>query len=100
MRQGNGTEILGVNDPRSAAIGIIYVSPNDDRKSVLAAIITQEKLGRKQVAVVLPNRAASLPPLPVGDERSLPGEHLFGPPGSLGVLVLGGDQKGWIRLLA
>src|SRR6266498_5179766 len=56
MRQGNGTDILGVNDPRSATIGVIYVSPNDDRKSVLAAILTQEKLGRRQVAVVLPNQ--------------------------------------------
>src|SRR5438034_10139990 len=54
MRQGNGSELLGVNDPRSSGIGIIHVSPSDDRKSVLAAILTQEKLGRKQVAVVLP----------------------------------------------
>ena len=54
MKQGNGSELLGMNDPRSQSIGIIYVSPNDDRKSVLAAILTQEKLGRKQVAVVLP----------------------------------------------
>lgn len=56
MRQGNGTDLLGINDPRSASIGIIYVSPNDDRKSVLAAILTQEKLHRKQVVVVLPNQ--------------------------------------------
>ena len=56
MRQGNGAELLGANDPRSANIGIIYVSPTDDRKSVLAAILTQEKLGRKQIAVVLPNQ--------------------------------------------
>ncbi len=58
MRQGNGTELpgMGQNDPRSASIGVIYVSPSDDRKSVLAAILTQEKLGRKQVAVVLPNQ--------------------------------------------
>ncbi|HTK11511.1 MAG TPA: hypothetical protein VL485_30345 [Ktedonobacteraceae bacterium] len=55
MRQGNGTDLLGANDPRAASIGIIYVAPNDDRTSVLAAILTQEKLGRKQVAVVLPN---------------------------------------------
>lgn len=54
MRQGNGTELLGLDDPRSATIGIIHVSPNDDRKSVLAAIITQEKLNRTQVAIVLP----------------------------------------------
>ncbi len=56
MRQGNGTDLLGLNDPRSASIGIIYVAQNDDRKSVLAALITQEKLGRKQVAVVLPEQ--------------------------------------------
>jgi VCBS repeat-containing protein len=54
MRQGNGSELLGTNDPRSSGIGIIHVSPSDDRKSVLAAILTQEKLGRKQVVVVLP----------------------------------------------
>ena len=56
MRQGNGSEILGANDPRSANIGIIYVAPTDDRESVLAAILTQERLGRKQVAVVLPEQ--------------------------------------------
>ncbi len=56
MRQGNGTDILGLNDPRNASIGVIYVSPTDERKSVLAAILTQERLGRKQVAVVLPDQ--------------------------------------------
>jgi hypothetical protein len=63
MRQGNGADILGANDPRSATIGMIYVAPNDDRESVLAAILTQEKLGRKQIAIVLPdqNRAFQRP---------------------------------------
>ncbi len=56
MKQGNGSDLLGANDPRSATIGIIYVSPDDDRESVLAAILTQEKLGRKQIAIVLPNK--------------------------------------------
>ncbi|HVB23899.1 MAG TPA: baseplate J/gp47 family protein [Ktedonobacteraceae bacterium] len=56
MRQGNGVDILGPNDPRSATIGMIYVAPNDDRGSVLAAILTQEKLGRKQIAIVLPDQ--------------------------------------------
>ncbi|GAC1554129.1 MAG: hypothetical protein NVS2B2_07160 [Ktedonobacteraceae bacterium] len=56
MKQGNGTDVLGLNDPRNASIGVIYVSPNDEKKSVLAAILTQEKLGRKQVAVVLPDQ--------------------------------------------
>lgn len=63
MRQGNGAELLGANDPRSATIGLIYVAPGDDRESVLAAILTQEKLGRKQIAIVLPdqNRAFQRP---------------------------------------
>lgn len=63
MRQGNGADILGPNDPRSATIGMIYVAPNDDRESVLAAILTQEKLGRKQIAIELPdqNRAFQRP---------------------------------------
>jgi len=54
MRQGNGSDLLGANDPRSATIGVIYVAQTDDRESVLAAILTQEKLGRKQIAIVLP----------------------------------------------
>ncbi len=63
MRQGNGTDLLGANDPRGSTIGVIHVTPQDDRKSVLAAILTQEKLGRKQVAVVLPehNKAFQRP---------------------------------------
>ncbi len=63
MRQGDGSDLPGVNSPRSTNIGIIYVAPNDDRQSVLAAILTQEKLGRKQVAIVLPaqNKAFQRP---------------------------------------
>jgi hypothetical protein len=56
MRQGDGSDLPGVNSPRKVDIGIIYVAPSDDRQSVLAAILTQEKLGRKQVAVVLPEQ--------------------------------------------
>src|SRR2546429_9806260 len=54
MRQGNGSDLLGLKDPRCTRIGIIYVPPIDVRKSLLAAILTQEKLGRKQIAIVLP----------------------------------------------
>ncbi len=54
MRQGDGSDLPGVSSPRNAGIGIIYVAPSDDRQSVLAAILTQEKLGRKQIAIVLP----------------------------------------------
>jgi hypothetical protein len=35
---------------------VIYVAPNDDRQSVLTAILTQDKLGFKQVVVVLPDQ--------------------------------------------
>ncbi|HKV60173.1 MAG TPA: hypothetical protein VJO32_17925, partial [Ktedonobacteraceae bacterium] len=54
MRQGDGSDLLGAHDARGASIGIIYVAPTDDRSSVLEAILMQDKLGRKQVAVVLP----------------------------------------------
>src|SRR5258708_12848109 len=53
MRQGDGTDLLGPNDPRSASVGVIYVDLNDDSRIVLTAILTEDKLGRKQVAVVL-----------------------------------------------
>lgn len=54
MRQGNGAELLGSADPRSGSIGIIDVAPTDDREGVVAAILTQDKLGRKQIVVNLP----------------------------------------------
>ncbi len=63
MRQADGSELLGASDPRAGEIGVIYVAPHDDRKDVLTAILTQEKLGRRQIAVVLPeqNRAFQRP---------------------------------------
>ncbi len=54
MRQSDGTDLLGANNPRRTKIGLIYVAPGDDRQTVLTAIHTQDKLGRKQVAIVLP----------------------------------------------
>jgi len=54
MRQSDGSEILGPHDPRNLVIGIIHVSPNDDRQSVITAIATQEKLGRDQIVLDLP----------------------------------------------
>ncbi len=56
MRQSDGADLLGSNNPRSADIGIIYVAPDDTRQSVLTAILTQERLHRKQIALVLPER--------------------------------------------
>jgi hypothetical protein len=63
MRQGDGSDLPGVNGSRKADIGIIYVAPSDDRQSVLTAIHTQDKLGRKQVVIVLPeeNKAFQRP---------------------------------------
>lgn len=54
MRQNDGGEILGPHDPRNQVIGIIHVSPNDDRQSVITAITTQDKLGRDQIVLELP----------------------------------------------
>src|SRR6266704_3494449 len=56
MKQSDGTDLLGANNPHRSDIGIIYVAPGDDRQSVLTAILTQDKLGRKQVAIVLPEK--------------------------------------------
>lgn len=53
MRQGNGADILGLNNSRNASIGVIYVSANDENSHVIHAIQGQARLGRKQVAVVL-----------------------------------------------
>ncbi|WP_201372047.1 hypothetical protein [Ktedonobacter robiniae] len=63
MRQGNGSDVLGPNDPRSQKIGLIYVTANDEHKNVLTAILTQEKVGRERIAVVLPaqNKAFQRP---------------------------------------
>ena len=54
MRQSDGSEILGADDPRNLVIGIIHVSPNDDRQSVITAIATQDKMGRDQIVLDLP----------------------------------------------
>lgn len=60
MRQSDGSEILGPNDPRTMVIGIIHVAPSDDRQSVLTAISTQEKLGRDQIVLELPEQNKAL----------------------------------------
>ncbi len=54
MRQSNGIALFGANDPRGSTIGIIEAAPDDDRQSILTAILTQEKLGRKETVLVLP----------------------------------------------
>src|ERR1051325_8392128 len=63
MRQSDGSEILGPSDPRNLVIGIIHVTPGDERQSVLTAISTQEKMGRDQIILDLPaqNRAFRAP---------------------------------------
>jgi hypothetical protein len=57
MQQGNGAALFGAGDPRGAAIGIIEAAPEDDRQSILTAILTQEKLKRKQTVIVLPEQS-------------------------------------------
>ena len=54
MRQSDGSEILGPDDPRTIVIGIIHVTPGDDRQSVLTAISAQEQQGRDQIVLDLP----------------------------------------------
>ncbi|HEY1353921.1 MAG TPA: hypothetical protein VGF67_30285 [Ktedonobacteraceae bacterium] len=54
MKQSDGSELLGPDDPRNIVIGIIHVSPNDDRQSVITAITTQDKMGRDQIVLDLP----------------------------------------------
>jgi hypothetical protein len=89
MRQADGSDLLGANDPRSASIGIIYVAPGDDRPSVLEAILMQDKLGRKQVAVVLPDKSRAFQ-RPVDFDglknlrRGLKSEIIFVAPGGPG----------------
>ncbi|MDQ2713712.1 MAG: baseplate J/gp47 family protein [Chloroflexota bacterium] len=59
MRQHDGSELFGEDDPRGASIGIIEVEPEDSRRSVLTAIMTQNKLGRKYTVLVLPDQNKS-----------------------------------------
>jgi len=54
VRQSDGADLLGANNPRRTKIGLINVAPGDDRQTVLTAIHTQDKLGRKQIAIELP----------------------------------------------
>jgi hypothetical protein len=53
MRQGDGSDLLGPNNPRNAEIGIIYIEAQDTRQDILTAITTQDISGRKQVVIVL-----------------------------------------------
>src|SRR5579884_2413398 len=71
MKQRNGAELFGANDPRSASIGIIEVAPKDDRQSILTALLTQNKLERKQIVVILPEQSEVL--RQVGDFKDLEG---------------------------
>jgi len=54
VRQSDGADLLGANNPRRTKIGLINVAPGDDRQTILTAIHTQDKLGRKQIAIELP----------------------------------------------
>ena len=57
MKQRNGSELFGWDDPRSSTIGIIESAPEDDQRSILTAIFTQEKLQRRDILIVLPEQS-------------------------------------------
>ncbi len=57
MKQRNGSDLFGWDDPRSSTIGIIESTPEDDQRSILTAIFTQEKLQRRDILVVLPEQS-------------------------------------------
>ncbi|MBO0796607.1 MAG: hypothetical protein J2P36_37455, partial [Ktedonobacteraceae bacterium] len=59
MRQENGAELFGPDDPRSANVGMIHVSPSDDRQSIMTAILTQDKLGRRHTVLIMPDENAA-----------------------------------------
>ncbi|WP_376793876.1 baseplate J/gp47 family protein [Thermogemmatispora sp.] len=54
MKEYNSAEQPQPEILRSQTIGIIEVRPDDTRQSVLTAILTQEKLGRGHIVLLLP----------------------------------------------
>src|SRR5712692_2771054 len=54
MRQSDGADLPGANNPPHADTGIIYVSSDDARQGILEAILRQDKRGRKHIVLVLP----------------------------------------------
>src|SRR6266849_5224054 len=54
MRQSDGADLPGANNPPNADTGIIYVSSDDARQGILEAILRQDKRGRKHIVLVLP----------------------------------------------
>jgi len=63
MRHRTGKELTGMPHSLGARIGVIDVSPEDDRKTVLTAILAEEKLKRTHIVLDLPqkNRALQRP---------------------------------------
>jgi hypothetical protein len=59
MRQSDGADLPGSNNPPNADTGIIYVSSDDARQSILEAILTQDKRGRKHIVLVLPTKTSN-----------------------------------------
>lgn len=59
MRQSDGADLPGTNNPPNADTGIIYVSSDDARPSILEAILRQDKRGRKHILLVLPAKTGN-----------------------------------------
>ena len=56
MKYGKGTDLPGMPHSQGAHIGVIYVSPNDDRQTVLTAILAEDRLKREQIVLDLPQK--------------------------------------------
>jgi hypothetical protein len=59
MKHGKGTELPGMPQSQGARIGVIYVSPDDDRRTVLTAILAEERLKREKIVLDLPQKNAA-----------------------------------------
>src|SRR5262249_15751544 len=56
MRHETGASLKGMPQSQGARIGVIYISPDDDRRAVLTAILEEEKLKREKIVLVLPQK--------------------------------------------
>src|SRR5579859_4051982 len=56
MRHETGASLKGMPQSQGARIGVIHISPDDDRRAVLTAILAEEKLKREQIVLVLPQK--------------------------------------------
>src|SRR5215472_343728 len=56
MRHETGASLKGIPQSQGARIGVIHISPDDDRRAVLTAILAEEKLKRAKIVLDLPSK--------------------------------------------